>query len=74
MSGTLAKRIIPCLDVKNGKTVKGVNFVNLKDIGDPVEMGKMRKRMIRQGQMSLFFLILQQAPKKGTLSRMWLVA
>lgn len=41
MSGTLAKRIIPCLDVKNGKTVKGVNFVNLKDIGDPVEMGKM---------------------------------
>lgn len=41
MSGTLAKRIIPCLDVKNGKTVKGVNFVNLRDIGDPVEMGKM---------------------------------
>ena len=36
----LAKRIIPCLDVKDGKTVKGVNFVNLRDAGDPVELGK----------------------------------
>ena len=32
----LAKRIIPCLDVKNGKTVKGVNFENFRDAGDPV--------------------------------------
>ena len=37
----LAKRIIPCLDVKNGRTVKGVNFVGLRDAGDPVEMGKI---------------------------------
>ena len=36
----LAKRIIPCLDVKDGKTVKGVNLVNLRDAGDPVELGK----------------------------------
>ena len=36
----LAKRIIPCLDVKDGTTVKGVNFVNFKDAGDPVELGK----------------------------------
>ena len=36
----LAKRIIPCLDVKDGMTVKGVNFVNLKAAGDPVELGK----------------------------------
>lgn len=36
----LAKRIIPCLDVKNGKTVKGVNFVNFKYAGDPVELGR----------------------------------
>ena len=36
----LAKRIIPCLDVKDGMTVKGVNFVNLKEAGDPVELGK----------------------------------
>ncbi len=37
----LAKRIIPCLDVKNGRVVKGVNFVNLKDAGDPVENAKI---------------------------------
>lgn len=36
----LAKRIIPCLDVKDGKTVKGVNFVNLRQAGDPVVLGK----------------------------------
>ena len=34
------KRIIPCLDVKNGRVVKGVNFVNLRDAGDPVEIAK----------------------------------
>lgn len=37
----LTKRIIPCLDVKDGRTVKGVNFVNLRDAGDPVELGKV---------------------------------
>lgn len=37
----LAKRIIPCLDVKDGETVKGTNFVNLRRAGDPVELGKM---------------------------------
>lgn len=36
----LAKRIIPCLDVKNGETVKGTNFVHLRSAGDPVELGK----------------------------------
>ena len=36
----VAKRIIPCLDVKDGMTVKGVNFVGLKEVGDPVEMGR----------------------------------
>ena len=36
----LAKRIIPCLDVKNGQTVKGTNFVNLRQAGDPVALGK----------------------------------
>jgi imidazole glycerol-phosphate synthase subunit HisF len=35
----LAKRIIPCLDVRNGQTVKGINFVNIREVGDPVEMG-----------------------------------
>ena len=36
----ITKRIIPCLDVKNGKVVKGVNFDNLKDVNSPVELGK----------------------------------
>ncbi len=40
MKKGLAKRIVPCLDVKNGETVKGTNFVNLRKAGDPVEMGK----------------------------------
>ena len=35
----LAKRIIPCLDIKDGRTVKGINFVNLRDAGDPVDLG-----------------------------------
>ncbi len=37
----LAKRIIPCLDIKDGKTVKGINFLSLKEVGDPVELGRM---------------------------------
>ena len=37
----LAKRIIPCLDIKNGRTVKGVNFVDLRDAGDPVELAEI---------------------------------
>jgi cyclase len=37
----LAKRIIPCLDIKNGRVVKGVNFVNLRDAGDPVEQARL---------------------------------
>lgn len=40
MAKGLAKRIIPCLDVKDGQTVKGTNFVNLRDAGDPVSLGK----------------------------------
>ncbi len=37
----LGKRIIPCLDVKDGRVVKGTNFVNLRDAGDPVEVAKI---------------------------------
>ncbi|WP_417360183.1 imidazole glycerol phosphate synthase subunit HisF [Galbibacter sp.] len=37
----LTKRIIPCLDIKNGRTVKGVNFVDLRDAGDPIELAKI---------------------------------
>lgn len=49
----LAKRIIPCLDVKDGKTVKGVNFVNFKDAGDPIELGK---KYSQDGADELVFL------------------
>ena len=49
----LTKRIIPCLDVHNGRVVKGVNFVNLKDAGDPVEIAK---EYDRQGADELVFL------------------
>ena len=37
----LAKRIIPCLDIRDGQTVKGINFLNIREVGDPVEMGAM---------------------------------
>ncbi len=49
----LAKRIIPCLDIKDGRTVKGINFVNLRDAGDPVELGA---RYAREGADELVFL------------------
>jgi len=49
----LAKRIIPCLDVKDGSTVKGVNFVNFRQAGDPVELGA---RYSEQGADELVFL------------------
>ncbi|MDO1446418.1 imidazole glycerol phosphate synthase subunit HisF [Rhodocytophaga aerolata] len=49
----LTKRIIPCLDIKNGKTVKGVNFENLRDAGDPVELAQL---YADQGADELVFL------------------
>lgn len=49
----LAKRIIPCLDVKDGRVVKGVNFVNLRDAGDPVELASLYDR---EGADELVFL------------------
>lgn len=53
MSLKLAKRIIPCLDIKNGRVVKGVNFVGLQDAGDPVEIAK---RYNNEGADELVFL------------------
>lgn len=49
----LTKRIIPCLDIKNGRTVKGVNFVDLRDAGDPVELAQ---RYATEGADELVFL------------------
>lgn len=57
----LAKRIIPCLDVKNGRTVKGVNFEGLVDVGDPVELGA---RYASDGADELVFLDIT-ATKEG---------
>lgn len=51
--GNLAKRIVPCLDVKDGRTVKGVNFVDLRDAGDPVELAWQYSQ---QGADELVFL------------------
>ena len=48
-----AKRIIPCLDIQNGQVVKGVNFVNIKEIGDPVELGA---KYVADGADELVFL------------------
>lgn len=56
----LAKRIIPCLDVKDGRVVKGVNFVNLRDAGDPVEQARAYDRM---GADELVFLDISATPR-----------
>ena len=56
----LAKRIIPCLDVKDGRVVKGVNFVNLRDAGDPVEQARLYDQM---GADELVFLDISATPE-----------
>ena len=48
----LKKRIIPCLDIKDGRTVKGVNFIDIRDAGDPVELAK---KYVEQGADELVF-------------------
>ena len=57
----LAKRIIPCLDVKNGRTVKGTNFRNLRDAGDPVELAEVYSR---DGADELVFLDISATNEK----------
>src|SRR6476660_8336919 len=64
----LTKRIIPCLDIKDGRTVKGTNFVNLRDAGDPVELGAL---YTQQGADELVFLdITATNEKRKTLSEL----
>jgi len=61
----LTKRIIPCLDVKDGRTVKGINFVNLRDAGDAVELGEY---YAQQGADELVYLdITATVEKRKTL-------
>lgn len=64
----LTKRIIPCLDVKDGRTVKGVNFENLRDAGDPVELGRI---YAQEGADELVFLdIAATLENRGTMIEM----
>ena len=64
----LTKRIIPCLDVKNGQTVKGINFLNIKEVGDAVELGA---QYARDGADELVFLdITATNEKRKTLSEL----
>ena len=60
----LAKRIIPCLDVKNGRVVKGVNFVNLRDAGDPVEVAAAYEK---EGADELTFLDITASHEKRNI-------
>lgn len=57
----LTKRIIPCLDIKDGRTVKGVNFVDLRDAGDPVELAE---RYTKEGADELVFLDISATLEK----------
>jgi cyclase len=64
----LTKRIIACLDIQNGRTVKGTNFINLRDAGDPVELGA---RYAQEGADELVFLdITATHEKRKTLSEL----
>ncbi len=64
----LTKRIIPCLDIRDGRTVKGVNFENIRDAGDPVELGAL---YAAQGADELVFLdITATIEKRKTLSEL----
>lgn len=64
----LTKRIIPCLDIKDGRTVKGVNFENIRDAGDPVELGAL---YAQEGADELVFLdITATNEKRKTLSEL----
>jgi imidazole glycerol-phosphate synthase subunit HisF len=64
----LTKRIIPCLDIKDGRTVKGINFESLRDAGDPVELGAL---YAKEGADELVFLdITATVEKRKTLSEL----
>lgn len=64
----LTKRIIPCLDIKDGRTVKGINFENIRDAGDPVELGAL---YAKTGADELVFLdITATNEKRKTLSEL----
>jgi len=64
----ITRRIIPCLDIKDGRTVKGTNFINLRDAGDPVELGAL---YAKEGADELVFLdITATVERRKTLSEL----
>lgn len=64
----LKKRIIPCLDIQNGRTVKGINFLDIKDVGDPVELAQ---KYVSEGADELVFLdITATIEKRKTLAEL----
>lgn len=60
----IAKRIIPCLDIKDGQTVKGINFLNIREVGDPVELGA---KYAREGADELVYLDITATHEKRKL-------
>lgn len=64
-TGGLTKRIIACLDIKDDRTVKGTNFIDLRDAGDPVELGAL---YAQQGADELVFLDITATIEKEKLS------
>jgi cyclase len=69
------KRIIPCLDVRNGKVVKGINFVGIKEVGNPVELGEY---YYKQGADEIVFLDIkiktENNPQKNKLIRLIMIS
>lgn len=64
----LKKRIIPCLDIRDGRTVKGINFVDIRDAGDAVELAK---RYVQEGADELVFLdITATIERRKTLTEL----
>lgn len=60
----IAKRIIPCLDIRDGQTVKGINFINVKDVGDPVQLGT---KYALEGADELVYLDITASHEKRKL-------
>ncbi len=65
---SLCRRIIPCLDVANGRTVKGIKFQNLRDVGDPIELGRAYQQ---QGADELMFLDISASHQRRTTMLEW---
>lgn len=65
---SLCRRIIPCLDVANGRTVKGIKFQNLRDVGDPIQLGRAYQQ---QGADELMFLDISASHQRRTTMLDW---